>query len=73
MRDGLDDLAFSRLFHALPVQVLPELTEFAEQGLADHDGKRWGLTPLGMELSDWIGPALYAPRHRAALEAFVRL
>ena len=69
---GLDALSFQRLFGEAVESVFPELLEWGEEGWVESGAGRWRLTRLGFEFSDYLGPALYSPAARAALERFVQ-
>jgi oxygen-independent coproporphyrinogen-3 oxidase len=71
--DGLNAAEYERLFGARPVRHFPLLNWLVQHGLALAEGDRLRLTRAGLELSDAIGPALYSPTVRAALEKFVQL
>jgi len=71
-QSGLGDEAYAGVFGHEPAADFPELDVLVGRGLARHENATWQLTPAGLELSDWIGPRLYATARRLALEEFAR-
>jgi coproporphyrinogen III oxidase-like Fe-S oxidoreductase len=69
---GLEEAAFSRVFGTAAATSFPELEKLVECGLVHREDGCWRLTPLGFELADAIGPALYSAASRARLEAFAQ-
>ena len=69
---GLDELEFTRCFGSSAVKAIPELIGLTEEGFVAYADGRYRLTPLGLEFSDAIGPALYAPGRLASLEGFAQ-
>jgi oxygen-independent coproporphyrinogen-3 oxidase len=67
---GLDESELERLFHVRLTDVGPALTRWIDEGLVEQTAGRTRLTPLGLELSDWMGPFLYSPSKRALFERF---
>lgn len=70
---GLDPVEFRKQFSTDLEQAFPELDSLVENGFVERRGDVFGLTPLGFEFSDAIGPALYPPRHLARLSEFTNL
>lgn len=69
---GIDIAAFKARFGMEPTEALPSLLALPDAKLAEeHDG-HFRLTPAGLELSDAIGPWLYAPHFRRHLENAAR-
>lgn len=67
LAEGLDVARYRGRFGALPGDDLPELAELARLGLTEAQGGVVRLTPLGMELSDAVGPYLWSARVRALM------
>lgn len=66
--EGLDLVAYRQRFEADACDHLPQLAELIDRDLAQRDSGRLRLTPPGLELSDAIGPWLYAPRIARLME-----
>ena len=47
-------------------------SRWIEDGLVERIADRLRLTPLGLERSDWIGPALYSARNLTHFERFTQ-
>ena len=69
---GLSATDYASRFGESVTVSFPELLRLLDDGLAERCDETYRLTAAGMELSDAIGPSLYAPAHRAQLEAFAR-
>jgi oxygen-independent coproporphyrinogen-3 oxidase len=69
-RDGLPLGDYAAWFGSTAERDLPALGELVQAGLAERRGDRLALTEGGLELSDAIGPLLYAPATRAKMAAF---
>jgi oxygen-independent coproporphyrinogen-3 oxidase len=69
---GLAEAEFQRLFDQDVARRFPLLAELCEAGFVAHSDGVWRLTPLGMEWSDWIGPAFYSSPRREYLQRFAR-
>jgi oxygen-independent coproporphyrinogen III oxidase len=69
---GLDASEFARLFNGTPAAAIPDLVPLIDEGFVENRSGLYRLTPLGMEFSDAIGPALYSPQHLARLESFAQ-
>lgn len=67
---GLSEMAYRAAFGEAPLDRFAILMDLVEEGLAERQGDGWRLTPLGLEFSDRIGPAFYAPHVLESLEAF---
>ncbi len=67
---GFDALAFARRFGG--AAAIPDLIRLMDDGHVEHRHGVYRLTPLGLEFSDAIGPALYSPQHLAHLENFAQ-
>jgi oxygen-independent coproporphyrinogen III oxidase len=59
--EGTDVADFTTRFGAPLLDALPSLRLLIGAALAEQTGERFRLTPAGLELSDAIGPWLYAP------------
>jgi oxygen-independent coproporphyrinogen-3 oxidase len=70
--DGLSASDFYAAFGIDAVSKFPMLPDLVEKGLVDHTDSVWRLTALGLEYSDWIGPAFYSDSKRARLDEFSR-
>lgn len=64
---GLDGAAYRARFGSDASADLPELTALADAGLTERAGELLRLTPLGVELSDAVGPFLFSGRVRARM------
>lgn len=64
---GLEARAYQARFGADPASELPELGALAGAGLLAAEGGVLRLTPLGVELSDAVGPFLFSERVRARM------
>jgi oxygen-independent coproporphyrinogen-3 oxidase len=69
-RDGLPLRDYAAWFGSNAERDLPALGELVDAGLAERRGDRLALTEAGLELSDAIGPWLYAPETRAKMATF---
>jgi oxygen-independent coproporphyrinogen-3 oxidase len=69
---GLAECDFRAMYGTGVATRFPLLSKLTEAGLIQHSGGVWRLTALGLEFSDWIGPAFYSSTCRAALERFAR-
>ena len=69
IRPGLDMGRYEECFKSRVVDDFPLLTQWAEQGFL-HGDKILGLTPKGMEWSDYLGPQLISPKIRKAMEGW---
>lgn len=58
---GLSEDDYQQCFASLVFSDYPQLIELADLKLMDYQHNRWRLTEKGFELSDLIGPWLYAP------------
>lgn len=67
---GLSAAAYQARFDRPLMDSLPELQSLVEQGWACWKTETLKLTAEGLALSDAIGPWLYAPARRRALEEF---
>jgi oxygen-independent coproporphyrinogen-3 oxidase len=67
---GLDLTDYERTFGTGAVDDVPALGRLLDVGLAEAWGEGLRLTETGLEQSDAIGPALYSPEARRALEEF---
>lgn len=68
--EGLDLDAYQARFGGSAIAHLPELAALAERGMATLAPERMRLTERGMELSDAIGPWLYADSVQRQMEEF---
>jgi oxygen-independent coproporphyrinogen III oxidase len=69
---GLSAADYASRFAEAVEDGFPELLRLGERGFVEYSDSVYRLTASGMECSDAIGPLLYAPAHRARLEAFAR-
>jgi oxygen-independent coproporphyrinogen-3 oxidase len=69
-RDGLFDRDFYEYFHCSLESMSAELAPLVERGWLRREPHRWSLTPLGMSLSDAIGPALFSSHVRQLMAEF---
>jgi oxygen-independent coproporphyrinogen-3 oxidase len=69
-RDGVPLGDYAARFGAAADEDLPQLSRLVEAGLAERREGRLVLTEQGIELSDAIGPRLYAPEARARMSGF---
>jgi oxygen-independent coproporphyrinogen-3 oxidase len=69
---GLDASEFARRFDGALMETIPELVRFIEDGFVERLGGVYRMTPLGLEFSDAIGPALYSSECLASLESFAK-
>ncbi len=67
LSEGLDADAYRARFGSDPAEDLPELTMLAGAGLTQPVGPVTRLTPLGVELSDAVGPFLFSVRVRSRM------
>lgn len=58
---GVSEAAFSRSFGLRLQDAFPLLADFAARGYLRRDGDALRLTPEGLSLSDYIGPAFISP------------
>src|SRR5262249_16878956 len=70
IRAGLAIGDYCRLFSDDLLASFPELDQLTNVGLVERCEDVWKLTPLGLELSDIIGPSFYSSRCRSRLKAF---
>jgi oxygen-independent coproporphyrinogen-3 oxidase len=69
-RAGLAETDYRGLFADDLLASFPELEQLAREGLVERRPDVWQLTPLGLELSDIIGPSFYSGRCRSRMKAF---
>lgn len=69
-RPGIDRADYVARFGADVLTDLPELADLPEEGLAEADDTRFGLTEAGIERSDAIGPWLYSAKVRSRMREY---
>jgi oxygen-independent coproporphyrinogen-3 oxidase len=69
---GFEKVAYRKRFATDATDDFRELAGFADQGWLVDDGDRLVLTPEGLAWSDFVGPALFSPAVRAAMEEYDR-
>jgi oxygen-independent coproporphyrinogen-3 oxidase len=69
---GLCEKSYQQTFRRPVLDGFPQLVQLADGGFVEFDQGTWRLTPLGLELSDAIGPSLYSPANLSRLERFAR-
>jgi len=69
-KTGLADEAYRTEFASTVEQDFPILMRWIDQGFVIHEWGRWRLSGAGLELSDFLGPALYSQARMLELQEF---
>jgi oxygen-independent coproporphyrinogen-3 oxidase len=68
--EGIDRSAFARRFGTSLADAMPWLDELEGESLARWHGELLCLTPVGLELTDAIGPWLFSDDVAAKMRAW---